>query len=230
MLFFHGGGWVTGSKDDVGFWAVPFVTAGYAVVAASYRLADVAHAPAAVEDARCALAWVGAHRSHYRLDTSQLITAGNSAGGHLALMAGLLNGEPEFDGSCATAPVPVRAIVNLYGVTDVLDLIGGEAGRPAIPEDWPFAIAWIGNAPDRIRRARRVSPLTWIDPHDPPVFSVHGTADSTIPYRHALELQAALAHAGVRNELVSLADRGHGDFTLAEWADIVRRMLAFLGS
>lgn len=228
VVFFHGGGWVSGSKNDVAFWTVPFVGAGYAVVAPSYRLADVALAPAAVEDVRCALAWVGAHRSQYHLDTSRLIAAGDSAGGHLALMAGFLNGEAEFDRSCDSPTVPVRAIVNIYGVTDVLDLIGGEFGGPAIPADWPFAAAWIGNAPERTRRAKLVSPLTWIDARDPPVFSVHGTVDSVVPYRHALVLHAALERAGVKNELVSLHDRGHGDFTLAEWADVVRRMLSFL--
>jgi acetyl esterase/lipase len=228
VLFFHGGGWMTGSKTHVAFWAVPFLGAGYAVVAVGYRLADEAPAPAAVEDGRCALAWIGAHGAQYKLDTSRVITAGDSAGGHLALMAGLVNGSDEFDRSCETAPAPVRAIVNIYGVTDVVDLLGGESAGPAIPEDWPFAVVWMGKAPDRVKRARRVSPLTWIDAHDPPVFSVHGTADPTVPYRHALLLHAALATAGVTNELVPLQARGHGDFTFAEWAEVMRRMLSFL--
>jgi acetyl esterase/lipase len=226
ILFFHGGGWVYGSQRDVDVWAMPFLTWGYAVVAVSYRLANVALAPAAVEDARCALAWLGAHAGEYRLDPARIVTAGTSSGGHLALMAGLVNGSSVFDGNCPTRPVPANGILNFYGVTDVADLL--QRQLKTAPAGWPFAVDWLGQGANRLALAEHLSPLTWIDAGDPAVFSVHGTADAVVPYHHAVALHRALDRAGVGNELVTLPGRGHGDFSLSELADMARRMQVFL--
>jgi dipeptidyl aminopeptidase/acylaminoacyl peptidase len=58
---------------------------------------------------------------------------------------------------------------------------------------------------------------------------VHGSADSLVPYDQALTLHRALERAGVVNELVTLAGRDHGDFSVAELADVARRMQEFVG-
>src|SRR5262245_20171029 len=54
LMFMHGGGWTNGSL----FAFLPFLEMGWAVVNVEYPLADVAPAPAAVEDCRCALRWI----------------------------------------------------------------------------------------------------------------------------------------------------------------------------
>src|ERR1700748_603692 len=66
-LLFHGGGWVTGSKDEIALDVLPYLAMGFAVVNVDYRLARVARAPAAVQDARCALRWVIRHAKPYGL-------------------------------------------------------------------------------------------------------------------------------------------------------------------
>ncbi len=226
ILFFHGGGWAYGSQRDVDAPALPFLRAGYAIVAVSYRLADVALAPGAVEDARCALAWVGAHAHDYRLDLSRIVTAGTSAGGHLALMAGLVSGGSEFDTRCESVPPRVQAIINVSGITDVGALLRRQL--QTYPEGWPFVVDWLGQGSNRAAVAERVSPVTWVDTGDPPVFSVHGSADSLVPHEQAVALHRALDRAGVENELVTLAGREHGDFSVAELGDVARRMQAFV--
>ena len=49
-----------------------------------------AHAPAAVEDCRCALRWVYRNAEQYNFDLEKIVVAGSSAGGHLALTTGML--------------------------------------------------------------------------------------------------------------------------------------------
>ena len=56
-----------------------------------YRLAEDSLAPAAVEDCRCALRWVYRHAKEYGFDTNKIVVAGESAGGHLALMTAMLD-------------------------------------------------------------------------------------------------------------------------------------------
>jgi acetyl esterase len=80
IVFFHGGGWVTGSLDEVETLGRTLADrACCAVVLAEYRLAPEHPFPAAVDDAWTALVWAGE-----RANGLPLIVAGDSAGANLA--------------------------------------------------------------------------------------------------------------------------------------------------
>ena len=71
------------------------------------------------------------------------------------------------------------------------------------------------------------SPVFHITPDDPPFFVYHGTRDIIVPPEHAMELNAALDHAGVKHELMWVNKRGHlSTFFFA--GDAVRRAIDFL--
>ena len=57
LIYIHGGGWVAETKELRNLEVLPYLEMGMNVVNVDYRLAKIAHAPAAVEDARCALRW-----------------------------------------------------------------------------------------------------------------------------------------------------------------------------
>src|SRR5207245_4354398 len=71
VMFFHGGGWTNGDKEGAVFGLLPWVEMGWSVVNVEYRLTDVALAPAAVEDARCALRWVYRNARQYNFDVKR---------------------------------------------------------------------------------------------------------------------------------------------------------------
>ncbi|MEO7457127.1 MAG: alpha/beta hydrolase fold domain-containing protein [Gemmatimonadaceae bacterium] len=58
LVYFHGGSWTTGERPKSVSSFKAFVALGFSVLSVDYRLSDVARAPAAVQDARCAVAWV----------------------------------------------------------------------------------------------------------------------------------------------------------------------------
>ena len=62
----------------------------------------------------------------------------------------------------------------------------------------------------------------------PPVLTIHGDADPTVPYTHATRLHAALQSAGVTSELVTIPKGGHGNFPRAEQLRAIAAMRAFL--
>jgi dipeptidyl aminopeptidase/acylaminoacyl peptidase len=62
----------------------------------------------------------------------------------------------------------------------------------------------------------------------PPIFTVQGDADPTVPYTHSLRLQEALNKAGVPNELVTIPGGKHGNFTAEERVRIFTALHAFL--
>lgn len=224
IIFIHGGGWANGSKEGSVMSLMPYLAMGLNVVNVEYRLARIAHAPAAVEDCRCALRWVIRNAKTYGIDTTRLVVTGQSAGGHLALMTGMLPESAGLDRQCpGTEDLEVAAIVNWYGITDVNGLLEG-------PDMRAYAVTWLGSTPDRERIATRVSPLTYVRPGLPPVFTIHGDADQTVPYSHATRLHEALDAAGVPNELMTTPGGRHGYAccTLEQRVSVYERMRAFL--
>src|SRR5579884_355381 len=226
LLYIHGGGWTGGTKEAALMSILPWFEMGWTVVNVEYRLARISHAPAAVEDCLCALKWVVAHAPEYHIDASKIVTSGDSAGGHLALMTGMTPPEAGLDRECAsnqpeTALPKVAAIVNWYGITDVVDLLDG-------PDRKAYAVTWLGSAPNREEIARRVSPLTYVRPGLPPILSIQGDADPTVPYSHSLRLREALNKAGVPNELITIPGGKHGMFSPEERIHIYAGIRQFL--
>jgi len=217
VVMIHGGGWVGGTKEGNTLQILPYLEMGFSIVNVEYRLARVALAPAAVEDCRLALRWVMKNAKAYNFDTTRIVVTGGSAGGHLALITGMLDSTAGFDASREwdqTNPVlKVAAIVNWFGITDVKDLLAG-------PNRQNYAVSWIGNGADRDEMAKRVSPLSYIRKDLPPIFSVHGTSDQLVPYSHATRLHAALDKAGVPNRLITIPNGKHGGFTREEMLQI----------
>ena len=221
ILHIHGGGWTGGTKESVVLRAMPYLEMGFAVVNATYRLARVSEAPAAVEDCRCALRWVIQNAKAYNFDVNRLVVMGYSAGGHLALTTGMLPMTAGLDRQCpGPETLKVSAIVDWYGITDVADLLDGVNTRT-------YAVQWLGSRPDRVEVARRVSPLTYVRKDLPPILIIHGDADPTVPYQHAARLQAALQQAGATSEFVTIPGGKHGNFPPAQQIRAVDAVRAF---
>jgi acetyl esterase/lipase len=220
VVMIHGGGWLVSNKDDYVLTAGPYLTMGFAVVNVEYRPGKISLAPASVEDCACALRWVARHAKDYNFDLNKIILTGPSAGGHLALMTGMAPASAGFANECAfqdepNAPAPkVAAIINLFGITDVVDLLQG-------PNLRTYAVSWMGTAPGREDLARLISPLTYVRPGLPAILTIHGDADKVVPYSHAVRLHEALTRAGVRNQFLTIPGAGHG------WLTAEQDLLAF---
>jgi len=119
VIQLHGGGWIRGDRPGGSGSFGSFFAAGMSVVAVQYRNAIDAPAPAAIEDVRCAIAWVKANAKKYNFDPDKVITWGGSAGGHLALMAAYAPASFNPKG-CADQP-KVVAVIDMYGASDVAE-------------------------------------------------------------------------------------------------------------
>lgn len=205
LVYYHGGGWVKGERPQTYASFRGFLAMGFSVVNVDYRLTAVAPAPAAVQDARCALSWIKQNAAKYNLDADRVVVYGTSAGGHLALMSGMLPGSSDVDlAKCKDVP-KVAAILDFYGPADLIDITGVENHR-----NW--AKQWIPDSAGASDMAKRMSPMTYVRPGLPPVFMVHGDADPTVPYTHSVRLQKALDEAKVPNKLFTVPGGVHGQF------------------
>jgi len=213
LIYIHGGGWTSGHKEDGLMYTLPWLEMGWNVVNVEYRLGGVAPAPGAVEDCLCALRWIGAHAAAYRIDPARLVVMGDSSGGHLALMTGMVPAGSGLDKPCnptgdAAAP-KVAGIVNWYGITDVSALLDG-------PDRRAYAVDWLAKSANRDEIAGRVSPVAWVRTDLPPIITIHGDSDPTVPYSQAVKLRDALNAVHARNEFITIPGGKHGGFTAEE--------------
>ena len=119
-------------------------------------------------------------------------------------------------------PLPkVAAVINWFGIYDVPDVIDG-------PNRQPAAQRWFGSMPDRMGIAKRASPITYVRAGLPPIVTIHGDADRTVPYAQALKLNADLERLEVPHELITVPGGGHGNFTPEQRSMIYRRIQEFL--
>lgn len=215
VVFIHGGGWYRGSKDAGRAWLQPLVESGaYAGVAINYRLSGDATWPAPIHDAKAAVRWIRAEASRHGLDPDRIGVAGSSAGGTLALLLGLSAGVAELEGRVGphlATEARVQCVVNLYGRVNFLADPAARSG-PSTAEALAGRMAALFGGPleEKADLARLGSPVQHINAGDPPVLTLHGTKDPTVPYAQALELDAALRKAGVPHLLLEMREYGHG--------------------
>jgi acetyl esterase/lipase len=199
VLWVHGGGWQTGSRIELPASIAPFgfherlLARGYAVADVDYRLAFEAQYPAQLADVQAAIQWVRNYAERLNLDPTRFATLGESAGGHLAAMAGLL-------GNGDTA---IQAVVNWYGVADLTAF-----GNPENPTTFPAALLG-GPIGERLDFARSSSPLYRVHPGSPPFLNMHGTADLIVPFEQSERLTEALRAHGVRCDLHPVEEADH---------------------
>jgi len=225
LMYIHGGGWVIGNKDGAVNLFLPYIERGWNVVNVEYRLAGNSLAPAAVEDSRCALRWIYDNAAKYHFDTSRIVVSGHSAGGHLALMVGMLPNGTDLDSECPAAPdappLKVAAIVNWFGITDVNEILDG-------PDRQTYAVEWIGAQSNPHELAKHVSPMTYVRPGLPPIITIQGDHDPTVPYSQGVSLKEALTKAGVPNQLVTIPGGVHGNFTDDQTVNAFNQVWKFL--
>ncbi|MCP4192697.1 MAG: alpha/beta hydrolase [Planctomycetaceae bacterium] len=224
LLYIHGGGWVEGDRQSRVLKLLPFLVRDWVVVNIDYRLAGTAKAPAAVVDCLAALEWVHQNAETYHIDTSRIVVYGDSAGGHLALLTGLLQ---KGDSLCGGKLIvedkpPVAAIINWFGVPDYEAHSKYHTRLSGGPDPW------IDPTDDLDEAIRTLSPVHYIRESSVPILTIHGTEDPAVLPDQAKLLHKELNTQGVSNRLHWVEGRKHGDFSPEERTEIHQVIWEFL--
>jgi acetyl esterase/lipase len=225
VINIHGGGWTNGVKESQNGFGL-FFKLGYSVANIEYRMLPVAPAPAAIEDARCALIYLISNAKELNLDANRIVLMGSSAGAHLALMAGLVGTNTIFDSDCPHQHmVRPAAIIDLYGPTDLVAMAPMFNGYNAVTN-------WLGPHKGDLNFIRFISPINFVSKYSPPVLILHGTNDPLVPYQQSVDLEVKLRAAGVKTKMMTVQGGGHGGFAEAknlEFNALVESFLTELG-
>ena len=224
IINIHGGGWKSGVKETQGGFS-PYFKAGFAVANMEYRLSGQASAPAAIEDTRCMLMYIINNAKQLNIDPNKIVIMGGSAGGHLALMGGLLGNDRRFDTNClGTENIKVAAIIDKYGIMDVWDWTYGPEHKSSSPK------LWLGDKANDNEFIKSVSPISYLTKNSPPIFIIHGNVDPIVPYQQSVDLYKKLQELGVKSEFITVQGGGHGKFNKEKNEDINTSIFQFLSS
>jgi acetyl esterase/lipase len=181
----HGGGWTLGTKDQQGLLLMNrMAQRGWICVAMNYRLAPKHPFPAQIIDVKRAIAWTRENIASYGGDPSYLVITGGSAGGHLAALAALTPGEPEYQPGFESADTSVAGCVPFYGVYDMAGITGDKAALAL--RDYYLGPRVFKKKPDtNLEDFVKASPLAHVSPNAPDFFVLHGANDSLVDVRQA---------------------------------------------
>ena len=205
VILVHGGGWQFGERENLAEVARYLADNEFAAFTVDYRRSNREGAhynpyPAAVQDIRRAIRWVRAHADTYHVDPKRLGLLGSSAGGQLVSLVGM-QGRGRLDSG-----VRVKAVVAWSGPQDMVELERDGIARART------AVEAFTNCTDGLPKCepilREVSPLTYVDPSDPPLFFANGTHE-LVPLPGAEEMDAALTASGVPHQLVVVPGSRH---------------------
>lgn len=195
LVFYYGGGWAMGSRDEYDFAGRAFAAQGFVVVVPDYRLVPKVYYPVFVQDSALAVRWARDHVAQYGGDPRRLTLSGHSAGAYNAAMLAL---DGHWLRDVGVDPKIVRAAALLAGPYDFY------------PFDKPRSIAAMGTWP----RPLETQPIRFAAKDSPPLLLIHGTADDVVRPHNSERLAAKLKSLGAPVELELYADKSHNDLIM----------------
>ena len=224
VVYVPGGGFVVAPKIGGARMRRHVAAAGFVVASVEYRTtSNAATYEDGMADVRAAIAFLRQHASEYGIDGSRVALWGESAGGYLASMVGVTDGETEPG---AKPGERILAVVNKFGGSSLERLAEGFDENTVAATDAP------GNAPARYvhgpaaisitedaARLRAADPTTHASAASPPFLIFHGTDDRLISPIQTAVLHHALLDVGADSTRYLVIGAGHGDIAVKAGED-----------
>lgn len=191
----HGGGWISGDKENEKFMAQELASRGYVAIAVGYRLADVAKYPAGINDVERAIRFLKKNKKKYALDSKKIAVFGESAGAQIATLVGVRKENQ------------IKAIVNVDGI---VSFVHPEA------EESTYAAYWLdGDRNDNLKNWTEASPLEFVDKHTPPTIFIN----SSQPRFHAGrdDMMKKLRSVNIPTEFHEIKNTPHSFWSAEPW-------------
>lgn len=197
LVFFFGGGWISGRVTQFEPHAKYFSARGMITVLADYRVKSRHNTTPfdAVSDAKSVIRYLRQNAHELHIDTSKIAAAGGSAGGHLAAATATVPGLNDAADNLKINPRP-NALVLFNPVFD-----NGPTG---------FGYKMIGE------RYPEISPIHNIRKGTPPTIVFLGTMDDLVPVKTAKLYKQKMEEANCRCDLYLFDGQKHGFFNYRE--------------
>ncbi|WP_437200753.1 alpha/beta hydrolase fold domain-containing protein [Planctomicrobium sp. SH664] len=223
VIFIHGGSWSQMTrKQNIVPWLADH---GFAVASIDYRLVPEAVFPSQVHDCKAAVRWLRAHAEEYGFDATRIGVAGESAGGHLAVMLGVTGDIKELEGSVGgnlNMSSRVQAIVDYYGPTDFILRSENQPEKTEKPGS-PVHLLLGGPVKQNEGLARYASPAFHVTDNDAPLLIFHGDEDNKVLLDQSLRIVDEYRKANLEVTLEVVKGGRHGSKTDEPYSTPVNR-------
>lgn len=237
IVWIHGGAFALGSRRiapaflaEVDFFRRT-AREGFVVVSVDYRLSGEAPWPAQLMDVRAAVRWLTEHAAELSIDPRAIVAWGESAGGHLAAMAGIL-GDRERPEEVPGLTLPrVAAVIDWYGPTDFRQMdvqAGAESDMRHDAADSPESRLLRSPVQEAGMVADDANPAHHVTAGSPPFLIHHGRDDRLVPFGQSDLLASRLRSVGADVTLVPVGGAGHVFEGHPDPASFVEEAIAFL--
>lgn len=189
IVFFYGGRWTTGAKEDYRFVGTTLAEQGFVVVIPDYRKYPQVRFPVFVHDGAKALAWVSDHIAEWYGNPARIHVVGHSAGAHIGA---LLTANPQY----LSDQGKDRSLI-------IFDF-AGLAGPYAFTPDEPDLEDMFGPP----QNYPRMQVTTYIDGTQPPMLLLYGAKDTAVKRANLEKLERLITQRGgcVRSHIYPDAD------------------------
>ncbi len=194
IVFFYGGGWITGNKDIHRFLGRSWASKGYIVALPNYRLAPGVRYPDQMGDVARSLKWI---RNNYENYPGKIYLAGHSAGAHLASLVGFSKKWREAAG------LTLQEINGFILLAGVYQFYPYEKADYRVREFLGEEKYWV-----------EAQPFNQVDDSLPPVFLAHGEEDTEVLPEQSIQMRDELEDLGIKSELLLASRRGHIELLL----------------
>lgn len=189
-VFFYGGSWASGDRDDYVFVGAALASRGIAAVIPDYRLYPEVRFPDFLDDCARAVRWTIDHAVDHNADPELLFLLGHSAGAYNAAMLALAGAYLDRRGLATSC---VRGVAGLAGPYDFLPL------QHAITKD-------VFGFPDT---PRATQPIEFSRADAPPALLITGDADVVVDPGNSARFAARLRSVGARVHEIVYPGVGH---------------------
>jgi len=195
IVFYYGGSWQEGSKDDYLFAGQAFASKGYITVIADYRLYPDVYFPTFMTDVAEAFAWTHKHIATYGGNPRNLFVVGHSAGAYNAIMLTL---NRQYLAAAGGNDTWIRGAIGIAGPYDFL------------PMTDPKIIDLFSKEPEPLTQ-----PITFARPNLPPLLLLTGDKDTDVSPRNSANLTERLHSMGDEVHLIIYPGVAHIGIALA---------------
>jgi acetyl esterase/lipase len=237
VVWIHGGALIMGNRDGVpGDIKKLCQEQNYVLVSLDYRLAPEVKLPAIIEDVKDAFRWIHSEgTAQFHIDPKKILVSGGSAGGYLTLMTGICVeprpkalvaywGYGDIDAPWYIEPSAHYRKQLLVSEDEARSVVGGPVLTDSRSGDknrgryylflrqnglWTREVAGFEPIKERAK-IDPYCPVRNVTPQYPPTLLVHGTADTDVDYQESADMAKELARQGVRHELITVENGGHG--------------------
>jgi len=210
VMVLHGGSWLHGDKGEASAMSRWLAANGYTVFDAHYRLSDEAPFPAGVADVECLLGRVAAAAVQLGVDPTHGALLGRSAGGHMALLIADSAGDGTIPPACDVPALRPSKVIALYPAADLAWGWENVASPDLIGVHHVQGLYLGGSPQEHPDTYALATPMTHLDPADPPALVLHGLADRLVSPHHSVTYAGAAAAARVPVTLVTIPGAEHG--------------------